>query len=204
VRLAPLPARAAPQREEIRVACIDDEVRLIGLDRVDHARIERLAVELRVLERDVPAPVLHVPVAGVHEVQHRLHVPLARLLHVERQARHGAIEVAPHRQERLGGDLRVHALRVVVRSREDVRARAQRAKQVLVARGVVVGVVQRGRARVDAGVHADDERERGVRAVVGRGGPREEERREGREGRRDRCDPRGSRHGATSIVIRCS
>jgi len=55
---------------------------------------------------------------------------------------------------------------VVVRPGEHVAARAQRAKQVEVARGVVVRVAQERRVAVYTAVHADDQRKAGVAGGV--------------------------------------
>src|SRR5262249_16002465 len=69
VDLVALPTWTSAHRQEVRIASVDDEVRLLGVHLAEDHRLEIGAVELGVLERDVPAPVLHVAVPRVDEVE---------------------------------------------------------------------------------------------------------------------------------------
>src|SRR6185369_2644055 len=64
-----LATRPARVREEVRLTSVDDEVRLVGPDPVDNARLEVAPREPSVLERDVACAALDVAVTGVHEIE---------------------------------------------------------------------------------------------------------------------------------------
>jgi hypothetical protein len=174
--LATLAARPPAVREEERIAGVDDEVRLVRADAPHHVVEDVVAKETRVLERDVALVTLDVPVARVQQVEDRLETPRAGNGDVAAQRTHRRLELFAARQRRLGGGLGVEPGRRVVGACEQDDARAQRTKQVEVARSVVIGVPQRGEVLVDAVVRADDERKRGARLGVRSVGVRASER----------------------------
>src|SRR6266545_2996969 len=90
-------AGPALQRQEIRVASVDDHVGLIGVDSSYDLRFELERIETSVLESDVPAPVFHVAVAGVDEIEDGLDTPLSSLLYVPGEKRGRSVEVGPRR-----------------------------------------------------------------------------------------------------------
>jgi len=122
---------------------------------------EVAAGETGVFERDVALTVVDAAVASVRDVEERLDAARSGLRDVCGDLRNDAVERRAARLERFRGGLGMHAARVLIGPREEVRPGTEQAKEVEVARGVVVGVAERRELRVDRDVGADDDREGG-------------------------------------------